>query len=293
MADDRSAYAVLGLAPDADRAAIELAYKRLIKLYHPDREGGDAALAAEINQAYFELRGAPQPAFERPQQFDLAEALYAQRAARRRQRVMAARRPRLWPVFVMAIAAVAVVNREKLEELATGGAVDMSGWLGRPGFDTSGSAPEPAPLDGALNEAAIADAARSAARLARAGNTERLIAASRDCQRAFRESPDLAGLDRCAAFDDAVIEVDNRDAVREGGSFGPSSVTARQIAAARLLSQDYEAIEDRLDRVRSRVQHLLAPPPPPPPRSDLAETPAGSAGGLAPVVGGPDGAAAH
>src|SRR3954454_292508 len=56
MAADASAYTVLGLEPDADAAAIEQAYKRLIKEHHPDREGGDADRAAEINRAYRELR---------------------------------------------------------------------------------------------------------------------------------------------------------------------------------------------------------------------------------------------
>src|SRR5574338_1048848 len=56
MAGDASAYSALGLQPDADPAAIERAYKRLIKLYHPDREGGDLEKAAEVNRAYRELR---------------------------------------------------------------------------------------------------------------------------------------------------------------------------------------------------------------------------------------------
>src|SRR4051794_19162621 len=56
MAEDASAYAALGLEASADAAAIEQAYKRLIKEHHPDREGGDARRAAEINRAYRELR---------------------------------------------------------------------------------------------------------------------------------------------------------------------------------------------------------------------------------------------
>src|SRR5690348_3849188 len=56
MADDASAYAALGLEPGADAAAIERAYKRLIKEHHPDRAGGDARRAAELNRAYRELR---------------------------------------------------------------------------------------------------------------------------------------------------------------------------------------------------------------------------------------------
>ena len=61
MRGPASAYDALGLEPGADRAAIEEAYRRLIKLHHPDRSGGDAQRAAEINRAYFELRQAPEP----------------------------------------------------------------------------------------------------------------------------------------------------------------------------------------------------------------------------------------
>ena len=43
MAGRVSAFAVLGLEPGADAAAIEQAYKRLIKQHHPDREGGDVS----------------------------------------------------------------------------------------------------------------------------------------------------------------------------------------------------------------------------------------------------------
>src|SRR5215210_2060837 len=65
MAIDASAFVVLGLQPGADSAAIERAYKRLIKEHHPDREGGDARRAAEITQAYRELRSArPKDALE-------------------------------------------------------------------------------------------------------------------------------------------------------------------------------------------------------------------------------------
>jgi hypothetical protein len=53
---DASAYESLGLDPGADQAAVERAYKRLIKEHHPDRDGGDPARATEINRAYRELR---------------------------------------------------------------------------------------------------------------------------------------------------------------------------------------------------------------------------------------------
>ena len=66
MAGAASAYAVLGLEPGADAAAVDQAYKRLIKLYHPDRAGGDPVRAADIIRAYRELRG---PAAKDPLEF--------------------------------------------------------------------------------------------------------------------------------------------------------------------------------------------------------------------------------
>ncbi len=50
------AFSVLGLQPDADRAAIQAAYLRLMQAAHPDRGGSDW-LAARINQARDVLLG--------------------------------------------------------------------------------------------------------------------------------------------------------------------------------------------------------------------------------------------
>jgi len=57
--EDRSALKVLGLSPDADRAAIRRAYSGLVRRYHPDRNGGDRSHEARLRaviDAYAELK---------------------------------------------------------------------------------------------------------------------------------------------------------------------------------------------------------------------------------------------
>jgi hypothetical protein len=70
-------------------------------------------------------------------------------------------------------------------------------------------------------------------------------------------------LDRCAAFDDAVVGLQDRDPLRDGGPFAPLAVTGRQWSAASALSDDYLAIDSRLDQIRLRVDMVLAPEVPP------------------------------
>ncbi len=90
-----------------------------------------------------------------------------------------------------------------------------------------------------------------------------LASASSDCQRRFRDNPGTWFLDRCAAFDDAVIGLQDRDPLRDEGPFAPLAVTGRQWSAASALSDDYLAIDSRLDQVRLRVEIALAPQVPP------------------------------
>ena len=76
-----------------------------------------------------------------------------------------------------------------------------------------------------------------------------LASASRDCHHELRLKPALAKLDRCAAFDDAVIQLQNRDPLRDQGPFSELAVTGRLMSAATLFSDDYLAIDSRLDRI--------------------------------------------
>jgi hypothetical protein len=80
--------------------------------------------------------------------------------------------------------------------------------------------------------------------------------------------PNLARLDGCAAFDDAVVVLQDRDPLRDQGPFSEIAVTGRQWSAAQALSDDNLAIDGRLDRIRLKVEMALAPPAQPVPPAE-------------------------
>ncbi len=58
--DDCKALKALGLGTDADRTAVRSAYSRLVRKYHPDRNGGDRTHEKALHtviEAYAHLRG--------------------------------------------------------------------------------------------------------------------------------------------------------------------------------------------------------------------------------------------
>jgi len=245
MAGRASAFAVLGLEPGADTAAIEQAYKKLIKEHHPDRQGGDVSRAAEINRAYRELRGGK--AASDPLQFN--------------EDLGARKRPR-WPLAALVAGA------------AIGGLVVAAGpsdpltralWAAKAQLPHRGGGGRatPDPIGEPLHNKAIDGAVDEAVHLFRTRDEMALANASRDCQRQFRDDPGTRLLDRCAAFDDAVVGLQDRDPLRDEGPFAPLAVTGRQWSAASSLSDDYLAIDSRLDQVRLRVELALVPQVPP------------------------------
>lgn len=243
-----SAFTVLGLQPGADAAAIEQAYKRLIKQHHPDREGGDVSRAAEITQAYRELRGGK--AARDPLEFN--------------EDFRAMRRPPRWPVAAL-VAGAAIGGLM----LLTGPSAPLtrSFWPARAQLPvrhvSAPAAAAPDPMADALHVRAIDAAVAEALHLYRTRDEFVLATASRDCQSRFREDPGTPMLDRCAAFDDAVVGLQDRDPLRDAGPFAPLAVTGRQWSAASTLSDDYLAIDSRLDQIRLRVDLVLAPQVPP------------------------------
>jgi hypothetical protein len=243
MAGRVSAFAVLGLKPGADAAAVEQAYKRLIKMHHPDREGGDAGRAAEITEAYRELRGAGRPPLD-PLEFNEEFRGYR-------------KRPR-WPLAAL-IAGAAIGALV----LVMGPSVPLTTrlWAARTDLTNRHSAAPaiPDPMNDQLHVETIDAAVRQAVRLFRTGDEMALAAASQSCQQRFRSHPSTRNLDRCAAFDDAVVGLQDRDPLRDAGPFAALAVTRRQWSAASTLSDDEIEIDDRLDQIRLRVELALAP----------------------------------
>ena len=224
MAGRASALALLGLPPGADAAAIEQAYKRLIKQHHPDREGGDLSRAAEINRAYRELRGGK--AFADPLQFN--EAI--DRTPRRSRFLMAALVGAIIIgalVFVMGPSTLA----DRLPPANSQRPVGKGERLG------------PEPMDVGLHGNAVDIAVNQALQMFRTKSELALANSSNDCNRRFRENPGTMMLDRCAAFDDAIVGLENRDPMRDEGPFAALAVTGRQWSSAAMLSNDDLAIE--------------------------------------------------
>jgi hypothetical protein len=249
MADDGSAYAALGLEPDADSAAIERAYKRLIKEHHPDREGGDARRAAELNRAYRELRGSR----DLKDPLELNEEWFDGPPGAGRG----------WPAFILLVLAGSAALLLLMGPLGPSADALRSPVLHRlaGGHSTAVSAD---PMDQPLHVSAIVAAAQRAQYLVRTRDEMALASASRDCHHALRSDPSLLQLDRCAAFDDAVVQLQDRDPLRDQGPFGELAVTGRLWSGATALSDDYVAIDGRLDRIRLQVELALAPVPQPP-----------------------------
>ena len=244
MAGDGSAYAALGLTPDADAAAIERAYKNLIKRYHPDREGGDARRAAEITKAYRELRGPVAKDALELNDFDAGDG----------------RSSLGWiGVAIAAMGAIAILL------LVAGPASRITAVPSMPLGHAEAATAAGDPMDAPLAASAIDRAVGAALRLNRNSDEMALAATSRDCPHQLRVEPSLAGLDRCAAFDDAVVLLQDRDPLRDQGPFSELAVTGRQWSAAQGLSDDNLAIDGRLDRIRLKVEMALAAPTVPPP----------------------------
>jgi hypothetical protein len=110
------------------------------------------------------------------------------------------------------------------------------------------------PLQSAVIDRAIADAVK----FHDSGDTTATAEFSRACHDRLRREPSLTWFDSCAAFDEAIVTLGGHE-LAQSGRFDASSVTARQLGAARQLSGDTLAADSRLRQIRSRVELALVP----------------------------------
>lgn len=238
---------MLGLRPGAGRLEVDEAYRRLIKLHHPDRLGGDGSRAAEINRAYTQLRRQmPAPAEQR------RSFMVPLPPERRRRRLRLS-----WPAAASLLAAGGIFAAIQAPQAVDVGPLPLP-WVDRESnIGTRGPAATDfeEPLHASLIDRSIADAVQFYA----TGDSAATLEFSRSCHNSLRDQPSLARFDSCAAFDEATAVLNSDNALAEGGPFSATAVVARHIAGARLLSADMLVADSRLDQIRSRVELNLLP----------------------------------
>ena len=111
------------------------------------------------------------------------------------------------------------------------------------------------PLQTGIVDQAVADAIRFHA----TGDEQGSVDYSRSCLNSLRDQPTLAWFDACAAFDEATVVLDTDAQPADSSPFSESAVIARQLTAARMLSDDTVSAESRLHQIRSRVELELVP----------------------------------
>ena len=202
MAADASAYAALGLEPGADAAAIEQAYRRLIKQHHPDRAGGDARRAAEINRAYRELRldarlKDPLELNEDCASTDSGSAVRVARngALSQRRLLLISDRLARWRGFALRS------PRRPSIGLAKPRRRRPMRWI-MPLIRRYRCAPSAMPCS-----------SPGSATKWRSPPPAAIVITS------FEQQPEPVQLDRCAAFDDAVVQLQDRDPLRDQRAF--------------------------------------------------------------------------
>jgi curved DNA-binding protein CbpA len=278
----KSLYAVLNVAPDADPAVIEAAYKALIKKYHPDMlagaPGGDLRRAAEINEAFQVLRDpdrrarydqderARQDAFRRAAAAASGPVVYHPPAPRRRRKSR-------WRAVLLLIAAAAALFIFRETE------------AGQRFFDSRASsfalqaAPggNPAPVRPKDIERAFDQFQRIRDKTGLLG----MSSFSQDCFAGQSRSQSATEFDFCVAFDHAAADYDAKiagDDLPQLFRFRPDELNSRHEWAARLISSDEDWIRARLAQLRKLTAEKLQPPAAPQglqviPASSLVQAP--------------------
>lgn len=241
----RSPYSVLGLRPGADRAAVDEAFRRLMKRHHPDLPGGDPDAAAEINRAYAALKS-DLPAGREPLPARLPAVVTRSSAA-----TSVRRRGALGGVaMLLAAGGLAVWLPDRTPVEASPSAAPERLKRSAP----QGRAPDTLDLSAGPDTAAITVAVEQALKLRSTGLADQADEVSRSCDADLAAYPSPPLLDNCVAFDAASSLL--------GGSqsqvrFQPGPMSTRHLEAALRVSEDPVLAEERVVSVRQMVRQLL------------------------------------
>lgn len=279
----KSLYAILNVAPDADPAVIEAAYRALMKKYHPDVGPGGPAervgRAAEINEAFQILRDP-----ERRASYD--EELRARRDALRpptapiqptqwRQPKPLRRRHKRAPIYI-AVGAVLLLGLFVWRQSEATG-LDLRSLLmsyhAKAAAETR-QAPAPdltAPVSVADVDRAVAEYRKIRERSGLLG----LATSSEDCFSGQSRSRRVEDFDFCVAFDHAAATYDTDLAgvysLPKIPRFEAERLNARHLALGRLLSGDDNAVAARLTTIKSMTEQKLRGPEQPKPAAAAAK----------------------
>jgi hypothetical protein len=249
MAADRTAYRILGLRPGASRAEVNDAYRRLMMRYHPDRPGGDPDRAAEINRAYSFLRRR------------LGEPVRVPVVVPIRRRAGPTRHRRAaWLVALLAVVALgAVVGRDS-------GRLSRNGFVIIPQWSTAADSNDvvsvdlrSASFDEPVQPHIVDKAITDAIRFHSSGDLAGASAYSSDCQKSLRRQRNLGWFDACAAFDEAMLTLNGDREQPASSPFNEAAVVTREVAAARILSDDSLGADSHLHEIRSQVDFAILP----------------------------------
>lgn len=244
MQGDRSSYEILGLEHDAPREAVDRAFRSLIKQYHPDRVGGDRQRAEEIIAAYRNLTGR-RVAIDDLELNDRGD-----------ERGISAGWQIAGLLLAISLLILALVAgpfdsgfAARLRALDLSGRAADAAWKG---YSAEGLEK---PIDDAAVKAMTKRAESDFRRLDEAG----LADVSRECRQRYHQQPSAAAFDRCAVYDFAIVNLQDRDPVGDRGQFQEVAVIRRQWANAAMLTNDSYRIDSRIDRLKLKVELLLAP----------------------------------
>jgi hypothetical protein len=260
----KSLYAILNIAPDADPAVVDAAYKALMKKYHPDVLAGgssaDMRSAAEINEAFNILRDPAKRAHYDANQWARQEAVRVVMSAhdmRSFQTNPPPRRRSKWTAMLL-LGLLGLLSIYVWRQSEDGGLSEVAfarDWVPRQQqkaataavADDSGN-PHP------VRQVDIDRAVAEFRRITKESGLIGLSAYSQDCFATQGRTFSLADFDHCVAFDQAASSYDGgmpSAYLPQLPRFEPEESIMRHAAAGRLLSSNDTWIGARLAEVQA------------------------------------------